>query len=225
MTSFSHRSLKKHARAFTLLELLIVIAILAILSAIAVFVLNPAETLRETRDSQRISDLGTMKTALALYLTKTTSTVAFDANGNNNCLNGTTPKIFYSYPSDSPGATITDTALDGGVYTSVGQVLNANNALTNGSGWVKTALSNLIGGSPISNLPIDPVNTIASVSAVTSTDLVYRFGCDKNDSTFELNARLESASFASKMASDGGNNPFLYEVGTKLNILGSGADL
>ena len=41
---------------FTLLELLIVISVLAILSVALIVVLNPAETLKKGRDSQRISD-------------------------------------------------------------------------------------------------------------------------------------------------------------------------
>ena len=56
-------------RGFTLLELLIVIAIIAVLSAILIFVLNPAETLRKGRDSERISDLATINRALAFYIT------------------------------------------------------------------------------------------------------------------------------------------------------------
>lgn len=211
-------------RGFTLLELLIVIAILAILSAVAIFVLNPAETLRETRDSHRISDLATLKTAIALYLTKATSTIALDGNASINCRNGTTPKLFYSLPSNSPGGTITDASFDGGNFTSVSQVTNANLPLTDGTGWIKINLSSLVGGSPISNLPVDPTNTITDLANVTSTDQVYRFACDKNDNTFEINARLESSSFANKLSQDGGNNSNLFESGTKLNILGSGAD-
>ncbi len=57
------------ARGFTLLELLIVIAIIAILSAILIFVLNPAETLRKGRDSQRFSDQKTVHRAIALLMT------------------------------------------------------------------------------------------------------------------------------------------------------------
>ena len=208
-------------KGFTLLELLIVIAILAILAAVAIFVLNPAETLREARDTQRISDLATLKTALALYVTKTTSTVQFDGNSNNNCKNGTEPRIFYSLPSDNPGALITDISFDGGTITTSTQATAANYTLTNGNGWIKTNLSSLIGGSPISDMPIDPTNSINALGAVTSTDLVYRFVCDKTDSTFELNARLESASIGGKMSKDGGNFSNLYEAGTKLTILTS----
>ena len=54
---------------FTLLELLIVISIIAILSIALVFMLNPAETLKKARDAQRISDLKTVKTALGIMLT------------------------------------------------------------------------------------------------------------------------------------------------------------
>lgn len=63
----------KNKKGFTLLELLIVISIIAILSVALVLILNPAETLRKSRDTQRISDLNTVKTALGLYLTSTSS--------------------------------------------------------------------------------------------------------------------------------------------------------
>src|SRR3989337_4440134 len=58
---------------FTLLELLIVITILAILAVIIIFVLNPAETLRKSRDVQRLSDLATLKNSIALYMTTVSS--------------------------------------------------------------------------------------------------------------------------------------------------------
>lgn len=208
-------------RGFTLLELLIVIAILAILAAVAIFVLNPAQTLKEARDTQRIADLATLKTALALYLTKTTSTIQFDGNSNNNCKNGTVPKVFYSYPSSTPGAAITDTSFDGATISTSSQSGGTTYTLTDGTGWIPTNISGLLGGSPISDLPVDPTNTIGTLSDVTSTDLVYRFACDKNDTTFEINARLESTAFNTKMSTDGGNFSGLYEVGTKKTILNS----
>lgn len=208
-------------KGFTLLELLIVIAILAILGAVAIFVLNPAETLRETRDTQRISDLATMKTALALYITKSTSTVYLDGNSNINCVGGATPKVFYSVPSDT--TQITDITFDASAFTSSSQATAANYTLTDGNGWIKANLSALVGGSPISDMPTDPTNSIGTASAVTSTDLVYRFVC-RNDSTFEINAQLESTALGTRKSRDGGNNSNFYEVGTRLSILGTGGD-
>src|SRR3989344_2337078 len=59
------------AKGFTLLELLIVIAIIAILATILVIVINPVETLRRARDVQRLSDLSSVRTAIAMYMTVT----------------------------------------------------------------------------------------------------------------------------------------------------------
>ena len=52
---------------FTLIELLVVIAILAILAVAVVLVLNPAEFVRQSRDSARLQDLSTLNKALVLY--------------------------------------------------------------------------------------------------------------------------------------------------------------
>ena len=59
---------RNHKKGFTLIELLVVIAIISILAVVVVLTLNPAELLRQSRDSQRVSDLGTLKSAISLYL-------------------------------------------------------------------------------------------------------------------------------------------------------------
>lgn len=204
----------KQGRGFTLLELLIVIAIIAILSVILVLVLNPAETLKKSRDAQRISDLSTVKTALGLILTAS-STPYLDASSNGTCNGGGGTETVYlsasgftGVPSGfgALGGTGSTTALSGGV---------------NGTGWIPVAFSWLSGGSPISNLPVDPVNTGTSTALVDST-LVYRYACDKTSLTFEVDGRLESDAYTTedpKMSKDGGNNTGRYETGTGLTIL------
>ena len=57
----------KTVKGFTLIELLVVIGILAVLSVVIILTLNPAELLKQARDSTRISDLSTVRTAISLY--------------------------------------------------------------------------------------------------------------------------------------------------------------
>lgn len=223
-------------KGFTLLELLIVISIIAVLSVIIIVVINPAELLKKARDVQRMSDLSTLKTAIGAYMASTSTVYLAGAATNAGCKTGSGggsyssgDSIFYSYPSDSPGTTISDTALDGG-GTSVpaaSQVQNEDLYFIDGTGWLPINLSSIAGGAPISNLPIDPINTISSATAVAASDLVYRYACNATDSTFEFNARLESNTYTvsdNRMIKDGGNNGNYYEVGTNLNILGDGSD-
>jgi prepilin-type N-terminal cleavage/methylation domain-containing protein len=242
---------KNKDKGFTLLELLIVIAIIAILSVALVIVLNPAETLKKARDAQRISDLSTMKTAIGLYLTNTaapliggtvvstayvasnlgckaTPTAAWATDGAA----ASSPRIYYSLTGAADNApTITDTIRDGGSAATPALAAQATlPALTSGQGWIPINFNGLTGGSPISNIPVDPVNTITSLSGVASTDLVYRYACSITPLAFEIDAQLESIAYTTddnKRLSDGGNSDYYYETGTNLLILGkttSGTD-
>ncbi|MFZ2303845.1 MAG: type II secretion system protein [Minisyncoccia bacterium] len=218
----------KGSSGFTLLELLIVVSIIAILSVALVLVLDPAETLKKSRDAQRMSDLSTMKTAIALYLTSTTTPYLA---GTSNTLCKATPSISSSSGDNriyySSASSVTDTDLDGSTITTVASTTVGSTLLgqTNGGGWIPINFDVLTGGSPISNIPVDPVNTISNPAGVASTDLVYRYACSETPLAFEIDAQLESTAYTvadNKRTSDGGNSTGYYEVGTNLKILGAG---
>ncbi|MDP3057803.1 MAG: type II secretion system protein [bacterium] len=218
---------KNLTKGFTLLELLIVIAILAILSVTLVLILNPAESLKKSRDTQRMSDLSTIKTAIGLYLTSVNPAYLGGAAANTACKTGAgagtwaaNDKIFYSVDS----TTLITGTLDGSALVVAGQVVAADIGKTDGTGWLPVNLSGITGGSPVSNMPLDPTNSIGTYSAVTNLDKVYRYACHDTNLTFEIDAVLESSEFSNKMTKDGGNNTAYYEVGTKLDILGAGTD-
>jgi len=59
---------KNLKRGFTLIELLVVVAIIAILALVVLLALNPVEMARRSRDSRRLSDLGTIRRAIDLSL-------------------------------------------------------------------------------------------------------------------------------------------------------------
>lgn len=219
---------------FTLLELLIVIAIIAILSVALVLVLNPAETLKKARDSQRISDLSTIKTAIGLYLTTVSPAYLGGISDNNLCkatvfssAGNTTPwsgsaRISYSVPSS---LIFQVSGLDGGASGPRASVVNPS--ITDGNGWVPVNFNNITGGSPISNLPLDPINSVTSgtstASTINSSALVYRYGCAVSPFSYEIDAQLESTAYTvndNKLTSDGGNSISYYESGTNLFILG-----
>ena len=198
-------------KGFTLIELLIVIGIIAILAAAVVLTLNPAELLRQSRDSTRISDLATLKSALALYLADVTSP---NLGNNLNC-----------YVHDGL-ATENCAPRFGAVPIGATTVIDPDR-LVDSNGWIPVNFESISSGSPLPNLPVDPVNDLTYFYAYRPGNTATTPGaCSGSGSggctVYELSADLESTKFAndtidtdSVEENDGGNNVDLYEVGTR----------
>ena len=181
-------------KGFTLIELLIVIAIIAILATAVILLLNPAALLAQARDSQRISDLDTMRTAISLYLSTVTFTSAPGYMGAAaNC---------YVMPAIGSGTGCLGRNV---IKTN----LSTNSTAVTGAGWLPVNFGAMPGGSPLSVLPKDPVNN--------TTSLFYSYSTDGLN-LFELNANMESVRYANAgsddaESTDGGNNADIREVG------------
>lgn len=188
-------------KGFTLLELVIVIGILAVLGAVSVLVLNPAQLFAQARDTTRIEDIGVLRNAMALYV----STIS------NPDLDGATDSC----------SSLCYTAATGMAANCGGRHANATNKIdatreVNGNGWVPVDLTAIPGGPPLSVLPIDPIN---------DSIYFYSYACDNTAKTYEFNANMESARYATggvddkeSDTKDGGNWPNIYEVGTDAGL-------
>ncbi|MBI4134088.1 MAG: prepilin-type N-terminal cleavage/methylation domain-containing protein [Candidatus Terrybacteria bacterium] len=195
-------------RGFTLLELIIVIAILAILSVAVILVINPAETLARARDSQRFSDLAAIKSSIGLYLSQVSPP---DMDGGGSC--ATNAWIASASPITA------GTLCTIGFAAVLGE--GAGASAIDGTGWVPVNLTSIPVsiGAPLSNYPLDP-NPLVTLTEPADTDRTYVYRClnAASENTFEINTNLESqlytAGAQNKEDSDGGNNTGLYEIGT-----------
>ena len=61
------RKVARRIRGFTLIEILLVVAAIAILAGIVIIAINPAKQLGSARDAQRQSDVNTLLNAIAQY--------------------------------------------------------------------------------------------------------------------------------------------------------------
>ncbi len=184
--------------AFTLIELLVVIAIIAILAIVVVLTLNPAELLRQARDSNRISDLTTINSAINLYNT--------DQSGASGYSLGMATTTFISISDPNASTTAGDQCQGLGIATSSSYVYHCAASSTfrqaNNTGWVPVAFANISAGSPFGALPVDPVNT------TSSGDYYAYLAGPSAVGTWELVARLESQKYASASGVGGADDGY-----------------
>lgn len=189
---------------FTLIELLVVIAIVAVLAVVVILVLNPAQLLAQARDSTRISDMATLKKTISIYLTDVSA-----ANLNMGAIN----TCFGSYQTGLP-----NTAGCGGRMAAGDVTVTTSTTPTaiNATGWIPINFSLISIGSPIGSKPIDPVNNATYFYSYATN------GVPNNQ--FEIDAAMESNKYSNgggatdKESTDGGSNPDVYEVGTRLDL-------
>ena len=191
----------RNAKAFTLIELLVVIAIIAVLAVTIVLTLNPAQLLRQARDSNRINDLSTIKTALALYLTDVSvPNLASSTQGYTGCYLSTTQG---NGTSTAKCGVFVGASITSNVSTTV-----ANYRKVDSTGWLPVRFSAASAGSAMSVLPVDPLNTALYYYAYAATTTGF----------FEVNAFMESAKYGRNGSkdmtqTDGGDNANTYESG------------
>ena len=187
-------------KGFTLIELLVVIAIIAVLSIVVILTLNPAELLRQARDSNRISDLATIKTAISIYLTDVPGPVI--ASSTEKCYQSVFAANATSACAWFPSLTT--------IVTST----SATPRAVDGNGWIPVQFTKITSGAPFGQLPVDPANNINSM---------YTYVGSSSQLTFKLAALMESAKYGNGGANDveskdGGYDLNVYETGTNLNL-------
>lgn len=183
--------MKNVQKGFTLVELLVVVAIIAILALVVMLALNPVEMQRRSRDSRRLSDLGTVRRALDLALvdgaslkgtstshyTKTTAVSgALDASSLDNLVGVDISKYLATIPQDPQYKAVAETIkVTAGVCGTTSTTTQARSAM------------------------------------------VYTFTSDGD--TYELNAYLESDDNCAATGEDGGNDATKHEIGTSLTLM------
>lgn len=148
----------ERARGFTLVEVLIVLAVIAVLAIVVVLTLNPAQLFTQSRDANRVAGIATLDKSVSLYYSTAMSNPAA-------MFMGTSSIVYVSIPD--PTATSTAGTNCAGLGIASGTVTfhcaaPSTYRNVNGTGWIPINFTTIPGGSSLSALPVDPINTISS---------------------------------------------------------------
>lgn len=92
-------------KGFTLVEMLVVIAIIAILAGAVLLAINPVATMRKSRDTTRLSDLDSLRSAINIALTEgeinLVDMAAPETSANNiQAVDGRTGYVRFTIPGE-----------------------------------------------------------------------------------------------------------------------------
>lgn len=192
-------------KGFTLIELLIAVGILAVLAVATIIVINPAEFFRQSRDTQRISDLRSIRGAIDLYLVR--GALPLTLNGAT-CVSGgvTYPQWRASVPTGTTMSSDQQPFVNSATSPQV-PVQVANPRVVTGGGWISVDFTAMSENSPLVKLPLDPLNSAPAGSALigpidlrgvflgtASGAYFYAYQCQ--GLTYEINANMESVKYS-----------------------------
>ncbi len=168
---------------------MIVIAILAILSAIVIFALNPARLFDNFRDSKRVTDISSINKAIVFMESWNQSGITY----------GTTTNVYISLPDSNPSCSSYSlpTLPTGYTYYCSSATSYKN---TDGTGWIPINFTVVGDNRYLSSLPVDPVNN-------TSFFYTYYSG-----GSYELTAILSNPNKNS--INDEGSLTSTFEIGS-----------
>lgn len=185
---------KLKAKAFTLIELLIVIAIIGVLAVTVILALNPAEAQKKARDTQRLKDATTLQAILEQLIDSGAAIPAGPGQLGD---------------AVAPGVGVQSSTLAGSNVNIKSQ--NCNNAAASPN-WLGVNVCAFA-----KNVPLDPANgntraTSDGLSATTVAQTMMFYRAVVSGSNYEINVRQESIANWQKLNGDGGTNPDYYEV-------------
>lgn len=185
--------MKLNNKGFTLIELVVVIAIIGILGGAVFMSIRPGELLENSRNTTRKSDVRNLANALSKAIANQEITLT----SVNNSGSLTTANTSLSG----------NTNVDGTGYVKF--TINAGATIT------KIDLNKL----PID--PSDGKEIV--VSTASGDAKKHKIVFCSNGTDFEINTALENDAVKKEMINDGGDNDRAYEVGTLLTICPSNA--
>lgn len=185
-------------KGITLLELLITTVIVAALATALVFLINPAETLRQTRDTRRLVEMSELAKAIDIVRAQEQSQALGDRLTIYTSLFDPSATTTEGTNCGEMGLPPLSTSTLWTYHCAHPSVLRS----TDGTGWIPLDFQAAGERVVLSELPIDPINT-------SSSGLYYVYVRGTPSSAFESQKFLKRPA-----VSDGGVDPTRYEIST-----------
>ena len=180
--------------SFTLVEILIVIGVIAILTAVTLVILNPVEYLKRGRDDQRMGDINSLQTLITQK----------EYSGNRISFGQSNVVYISLADSSSTCGSYTLPVLAAGWSYHCAPTTSYRNV--DGTGWLPVDVST---SKTFAVLPLDPIN---------DQNYYYAFIAN-SDNSFVLTSMFESQQELKNIAAkDNGTDDARYETGTNLAL-------